>query len=412
MNRPGISPEALAAAGVREVEADESLVLVGHSAAGLLIPYLTHAGVPVQVNGKPFYRLRVISPREGGAKYLSPRDSGCQLYMPPGLRALLTPGCVLGLTEGEFKAMSQVEAGYPCVAIGGISSACPRNAAGDPVLLPALAALLAQFQISKLAFIGDNDTALIADFSREAVKLAKLAGVPVILPRIPYSAPGKGPDDLREKWGAEFTARWQTILDSAEQVMPTSTPAALAVRLLRREAGSFAKLDASALDKPKERLVKLAAAIVGDALAAADIEQFAVDVLCISKTVFRSAVKAHVEAAKREAAERFAKDALAVFDLDGPNPLFFDGSHYWRREADGAFGRLCREDARLHLNKAGLTKKAGDPSPCDSALHTLQNRNRVDYAGPLCGRPAGLHHENGLRVLATRGPVWIEGMGG
>jgi hypothetical protein len=38
--------------------------------------------------------------------------------------------------------------------------------------------------------------------------------------------------------------------------------------------------------------------------------------------------------------------------------------------------------------------------------------NRVDYAGPLCGRPAGLHNENGLRVLATRGPEFIEGTAG
>ncbi len=410
-SRPGISPALLAAAGVREVEPDEARTLVGYAEAGLIIPYRTRNSVAVEAVGKPFFRLRVRSPREGGAKYLSPRGAGCQLYEPPGLRTLLVPDCVLGVVEGEFKALALTEAGFPCVAIGGISSACPRNAAGEPDLLPALAALLAEIRPSKLAFIGDADTALIPDFSREALKLARLAGVAVVLPRIPLAAPGNGADDLREKWAVEFPTRWQEILSAAVPVTPGLQPAALAMRLLRREVGSFAKLDPDALDNAKERLVKFAAAIAGDELAAAEVEQIAVDALHIARIVFRHAVRARAESAKQEAAERLAHEAIAALDLDGPNRLFFDGTHYWRREADGAFGKLCREDARLHLNKAGLSK-TGDPSPCDAALHTLQVCNRVDFAGPFCGRPAGLHPENGQRVLATRGPTWVEGKPG
>lgn len=410
MNRPGISPSALAAAKIREVEPAVAFAATGYQEPGILIPYFNADGSPLMVKEKEFARLRLSNP-SSGAKYLSPAKSGCQLYIPPGLRAVLTPGCPLGIVEGEFKAIALVEAGFPCVGIGGITSACPRNEAGTPELLPALAHLIAEVRLGRIMFIGDSDTSLIPAFSREAVKLATLAGVPVVLPRIPLDAPGKGPDDLREFWGANFSWNWQAILAAAEPVNIDENHTTLAVRLLRREIDTFPKPDDKAFEKTRERLIKFAASIQGDALAFSDVEQIAVKALQIAKTVFRAAVKAQADIAKVEAAKRDADQALADLGANGSNPLYFDGSAYWRREADLAFGRLCREDARLHLNKAGLSK-AGDPAPCDAALHSLQVSNRVDYVGPLCGRPAGLHLENGMRVLATRGPVWIEGKPG
>lgn len=400
MNRPGITPAALAAAKIREVEPAEAFAATGYREPGILIPYFNAAGSPLNVNNKEFARLRLSNP-SSAAKYLSPASSGCQLYIPIGLRALLVPGSALGIVEGEFKAIALIGAGFPCVGIGGITSACPRNEAGVPELLPALAHLIAEARPVGIMFIGDSDTSLIADFSREALKLATLAGVPVVLPRIPLDAPGKGPDDLREIWGTEFPARWKAILDAAEQVTAKTKPAALVVRLLRRETEALARLDADALDKARERLVKIGVAVHADPIAAAEVAQIATDSLRMTKTTFSAAVRVREVEFRREAAEI----------ADTANPLYFDGSAYWRREADLAFGKLCREDVRLHFNEAGLSK-CGDPSPCDAALHALQIRNRVDYAGPLCGRPAGLHHENGLRVLATRGPTWIDGKAG
>ena len=233
----------------------------------------------------------------------------------------------------------------------------------------------------------------------------------MVLPRIPLNALGKGPDDLRAFWGADFPWRWQLIIAAAEPVNIEEKYTTLAVRLLRREVDTFPKPDEKAFEKTRERLIKFAASIQDDALAFSDVQQIAVKALQIAKPVFRAAVKAQADIAKEEAAKRDADQALADLGANGSNPLYFDGSAYWRREADLAFGRLCREDARLHLNKAGLSK-VGDPAPCDAALHSLQVSNRVDYAGPLCGRPAGLHLENGMRVLATRGPFWIEGKPG
>ena len=47
------------------------------------------------------------------------------------------------------------------------------------------------------------------------------------------------------------------------------------------------------------------------------------------------------------------------------------------------------------------------PTQAELALHVIQRENRVDYAGPFCGRPAGLHVENELRILATSPPSII-----
>lgn len=403
--RPGISTASLARAGVRTVNADEARELVGFAAPGLLIPYVTRTGSPVLTEGRPFYRLRLERPT-GSAKYLSPAKSGCQLYEPPGLRALLLPGSALAITEGEFKALALVEAGFPCVGVGGISSACPGGE-----LLPALAGLIAELRPHRLDFIGDADTALIYDFSREAVKLATAAGLPVSLPRIPFDSPGKAPDDLRELWADTFPGRWREIVASGETVTAKTCPAALAVRLLRREQSALAGLAGDGRDRAREKLVRLAAAAGAKPLARADLEGIASDALGLARATFRAAIKEAENLQRAEAAERAARESLANMALDGSDPLAFDGQSYWRKEHDGNFGRLCREDARLHLNKAGLSK-SGDPAPADAALHELQRHNRVDYAGPLCGRPSGLHTENGKRLLVTRGPTLPDGKPG
>lgn len=411
ISRPGISASTLAAAGIRHVTANEARSLIGYAASGLLLPYVSRKGGAVMVNGQPFHRLRLDNPM-ASAKYLSPPDSGCQLYEPPGLNNLLRPGGVLGVVEGEFKAISLVEAGFPCVGIGGITSACPRNKeTGEPELLPALASIISEMMPSKIAFIGDADTSLIYAFSHEAVKVAGLTSVPIILPRIPFDAPGKGPDDLRALWHDQFPARWQSILDASETVGAGVKPSMLALQLLQRESKALATLEAGLREKAKAGIVKLAACLSSDSLALAEVEGIAKDCLGIQKMVFRAAVREHCQSAAREAAERLAAAALHALSMEGDNPLFFDGDFYWRKETDGAYGKLCRQDILLHLNQAGLTRQ-GDPSPCDTALHTLQMNNRVVYAGPLCGRPAGLHIENGVRVLATRNPSWIGGAPG
>ncbi len=408
VERPGISASYLETAGIRKVSATEAHNLVGFDKAGFVIPYRTIGGEPLSFDGKAFYRLRVSNP-SNGPKYLSPAGGGCQQYNPPRLRALLIPGCVLGVVEGELKAMSLVEAGFPCVGIGGISCACPKNDAGEPELLPDLAALIAEVRPSRLVFIGDSDTALIPQFAREAVKLARLAAVPVCLPRIPLDAPGKGPDDLREVWGAEFLARWQAILDGAEPVTLATKPGSLAVRLLKREAGAFARLDPDKLEAARTRLVKLGAAFRDEVLTFEEITTVAASVAGFGKQTFRSATREEADLQAKASQEAHEEKTLLAFENDARANLLFDGRAYWRREQDGSYGQLCREDARLHLGVHGfkLFGEDGKPSAADRGLYRIQVNGRVNYAGAICGRPAGLLIENGQRILVTRGPSLI-----
>jgi hypothetical protein len=106
ITRPGITPQTLIAAGVRRVTEAEAKDLIGFAASGLAIPYHNKDGSALIVNRKPFFRIRLDQPK-GSAKYLSPRDSGAQIYIPPSL----TAAPVLYITEGEFKALSLAEEG-------------------------------------------------------------------------------------------------------------------------------------------------------------------------------------------------------------------------------------------------------------------------------------------------------------
>ena len=82
--RPGISVDYLKAQDIRHTDRDEASELLGFSVScgGLWIPYddPRKAG-PLIVGGRCFGRLRLDNPTPG-AKYLSPRDSGAQLYVP------------------------------------------------------------------------------------------------------------------------------------------------------------------------------------------------------------------------------------------------------------------------------------------------------------------------------------------
>jgi hypothetical protein len=144
--RPGITQTTLDRAGVKYVNADEAEGLIGYKVDGLAIPYFMLGGRPLEVNGKPFFRVRLANPTNG-AKYLSPKNSGAQLYIPPSHRA----APVLYLTEGEFKAMSLCEAGVFAVGLGGITSALK-----DGRLIPALANIIEKKAVSEVRFISTS----------------------------------------------------------------------------------------------------------------------------------------------------------------------------------------------------------------------------------------------------------------
>ncbi len=208
-----------------------------------------------------------------------------------------------------------------------------------------------------------------------------------------------------DAWGEAFVEKWRARLMENDNTLPSIT----AVQLLKQETNNLKKVMTPAkIEKARLQLVGIAVNPDTTEFMRDDLKKIAKDLLDVSSRAFESALKRQAELKKQQRAKK------AIIEMDGEsgsNPLYFDGNSYWRLEYDEAFGKLAREDVRLHLNKAGLSKR-GDPSPCDVALHDLQRENRVTYAGPLCGRKAGLHHENSVRILVTRSPIWIEGAPG
>jgi hypothetical protein len=236
--RPGVSPEFLAASGAYTITAKEAALRGGEHVSAVVIPYNTSSGEPVQRvcdGGHPFERWRYDGPTRDGRRYAQRADSKTYGYLPHNLHELT--GCdFLVVVEGEFKAMSLAEGGIPAVGIGGISSAMQ-----DGQLVPGLRDVISSMSLEKVYFLGDSDTSLLYEFSREAVKLARLLGrqgIQVCLPRIGLDGPGKGIDDVKEALGTSFMAYWTGLLAEAELVSVDDTPGDLALRLFTREERS------------------------------------------------------------------------------------------------------------------------------------------------------------------------------
>ena len=255
------------------------------------------------VKDRPFCRIRLDKPLNG-AKYLQARDTGSQLFIPQGPPFWKE----LVIVEGEFKAMSLCEAGIRAVGIGGITSAMK-----DGELIADLDRILRKYPIEKVLFLGDSDTALNFDFSREACKLAKKLpeGCILRLPRIPLSAPGKGIDDIRESLGDGFLDFWRDIVEKAVAVSSKTNPSALCVKLLLPELPTI-KLSPRR-DDYEAQIISLAGRL----------ESVPLDKLA-------SAVKEHlgigISALKQNAAQRNHDDATGVA-LPG---FYFDGMSYFR----------------------------------------------------------------------------------
>jgi hypothetical protein len=289
VSRPGVSALFLRRNGIRHVDEVEAELRVGYKKAGILIPYSGLNVSQLMVNGRHYCRLRLDRPTSD-AKYLSPRDSGSQLYIPQGAPF----GPELVICEGEFKSLALAEAGVRAVAIGGISSAMPEGE-----LLPDLSKILRKFNPGAVYFQGDADTCFIFEFSLEAVKLAKALppGCTLRLPRIPITMPN-GIDDVRQKLGDEFLAFWEKIKNTATPVPPKLSPSELAASLALQELHPMAMLPNR--DTLMSRLTELASYL----------DPLALDRLARGVTKeFGHPLKTFCEAAKRRATDREAQFA-------------------------------------------------------------------------------------------------------
>lgn len=92
---------------------------------GIEIQYHALTGERIQDRGVDFSRVRLIDPPDDAPRYLAPAGSGNHVYIPAALAALIESrdGVVetLFVTEGEKKAIVGCLAGYPTVALAGIT---------------------------------------------------------------------------------------------------------------------------------------------------------------------------------------------------------------------------------------------------------------------------------------------------
>jgi putative DNA primase/helicase len=235
--RPGVSDETLASAGVHHVSEPECQQRYGFRAAGIAIPFFALNGEPVRVGEHQFVRVRLYEARID-QKYAQAKDSGVHLYIPPALKALPAGGTLI-LTEGEFKALALVEAGFNAVGLCGLCGACQSVEDNDTkrhVLLPELRAFLQERSYARLVFLGDADVVLNHHFAKEAAKLAKALADFKLEVRVAKTAFGgpKGVDDFRQEHKAEFTEKFEQVLAESLAVNNKEAPQIFA-SLLRRE---------------------------------------------------------------------------------------------------------------------------------------------------------------------------------
>ncbi len=393
--RPGISNEMLARAGVQHVSAAEAKELCGLDASGLWLPYRNADGSEIRDGNKVYGRLRLDQPR-GDMKYYQSAGTNVHAYLPPTVADDNTVGGDLIIIEGEFKSLSQTEAGFPAVGISGFYG---FGSKGGEALVPELAAVIERRKPARILFCGDSDTALNYAFSHAAVRLAKLVHpVPVWLPRIPLNGPGKGADDCRAALNGTFADWWQERMAKAILVKADAEPAALAVELFELEMAAIASLNGAARMKAEKRLVQLAAVLKNNPLVQERIVTLAVKNLDISRRGLNKAVAAMEKTSQNHAEPK-------------PLDVVYDPARkcYWIPNDRSEMIEITESALTRHLASAGfINDRKNGNTQLDDELNRIQCKRDVQYAGPLAGHGVGLQEMCGQRILVTRPPRLLQ----
>lgn len=410
LQRPGITNNTLCMAAIKRVSAEEASSLCDLSAEGIWIPYCSRIGNTILINGNPYGRLRIGEPVDE-KKYHQALGTGSHAYLPFPFAEDYKAGKPLFLTEGEFKCLSLAESGYQAAALPGFYGYTNGE------IIPELKELIDAVPPSKIYFIGDNDTCLNHLFPVAVMRFAEMVyPIPVYLPRIHLDMP-KGIDDVKADMlikNVNFEDYMSRITAEAKLVdVKNTSPADLALTLLESEldrikSGHFGDLSK---EKVRKRMLRIAAFFSNeDPIVTDRIIEIIADVFHLRQRVVGKAV--NCEAAKMKA--KLKSERLPQKE-DNESRIYFDGKNYWRMEADGNYHQLGRQDVELDLKKRDFSPwsaEGGITSPLENELYRIQKENRVDYAGPLCGRPVGLYSENGSNILVTKGPDFIGGEGG
>lgn len=127
LERSGLDAEIIDSSGIKDEATDPdvgTLLREKYHVKGFVLPYFGLDREPLK-----FYRVKVLESLNGHKppKYMQPKAAGNHLYLPPLLHDLYPgwdkdPTLPLFITEGEKKALAAVQAGVPCVAVGGVYS--------------------------------------------------------------------------------------------------------------------------------------------------------------------------------------------------------------------------------------------------------------------------------------------------
>ena len=394
-SRPGITEFSLVDNGIEAVDEAKAKELVGLPEAGLAIPYRQLDGSPVMDSGKPYHRLRLNNPNHD-RKYHQRAGTGVHLYIPNGLKSMTSDGSLF-IIEGEFKAISLVEAGIPSVGVSGFYGF--QNA--DKKLLPELEYLIESMQVERLYFCGDSDTALNAQFSHAAILLQNhTKQVDVLLPRLPLNGPGKGLDDCKAALGLEFLPWFEQLVKNAVPVRSAQSPARLALSLLEEASGGLLALHDSNPDFIEKRVKQL----INATAANHSIQTQILDLLAANTRLTGSLLQNWV----REQSNQSSTQSADHCDKSVAG-LLYDGAHYFWKDDSGIYVSTSERAIIRELKYRGFTtsKAHNEATEIDVALREIQLKNNVHGSGPLCGRKPGVVTEGSFKYLVTRGPVFI-----
>ena len=166
----GLSDETIQAAPCYSAQEPTTRELLGFGVGpGLVFEF------PGTENSKgvPFVQVKPDTRPEwmNGAKYISPKDSGCHVYVPPILPAdrLENPRVPLYITEGCKKALKACQEGLTCIALAGVDAWKDRRT-GKSAPIPDLDKIA--WRDHKVYVVYDSDLATKPGVRREAARPA------------------------------------------------------------------------------------------------------------------------------------------------------------------------------------------------------------------------------------------------
>ena len=122
LRKSGLSDETITEAGIKSVPPREIHQRLGFDILGLQSMYeIPYGGEYARF--RVFYEENAKYFKDGKEKpkYLTGKDSGNRLYIPPKARPILNDLSIpLYITEGEKKSLKATQEGLPCIAISGL----------------------------------------------------------------------------------------------------------------------------------------------------------------------------------------------------------------------------------------------------------------------------------------------------